>query len=128
MLTGALALTVAPLMAHAMTAATVTRLSTSDTTPLVQGTVLIDSGDLLSVTIAGATYSESNGNLSIFVDGRWEVTIPTILADGVYDVTVSITDAAGNITTDPTEGELIINTNLDDSDGTDGAGGNPNQR
>lgn len=111
-----------------MTAATVTRLSTSDTTPLVQGTVLIDSGDLLSVTIAGATYSESNGNLSIFVDGRWEVTIPTILADGVYDVTASITDAAGNITTDPTEGELIINTNLDDSDGTDGAGGNPNQR
>ena len=58
------------------------------------------------VTVAGSTYPATNqGN------GTWTLADDTItppLADGVYDVQATATDAVGNVGTDGTTGELTI--------------------
>ena len=44
------------------------------------------------------------------VGGAWSVAVPTALADGTYDVQATATDNAGNIGTDNTTSELIVDT------------------
>ncbi|MDP3516677.1 MAG: Ig-like domain-containing protein, partial [Pseudohongiella sp.] len=89
-------------------APTVTALTTNDTTPTLTGTVTLGSGESLSVTVGGATYTTANG-LSV-TGGNWSVTIPTALAEGTYAVTATVTDTAGNATSDSTTNELVIDT------------------
>ena len=86
---------------------TVASQLTNDTTPTVTGTVTLGEGETLTVTIDGTTYTTANG---LIIDGTtWSVTLPTT-ADGTYPVTATVTDAAGNSTTDTTSNELVIET------------------
>ena len=94
----------------APTVPTVDFLITNDTTPTITGTA--DSVDNLTVVVDGVTYSEGDGNLTDNGDDTWSLTIPVVneLAEGIYDVMLSVFDAAGNIRTDATTDELTIGT------------------
>ncbi|MBI2425866.1 MAG: putative Ig domain-containing protein [Candidatus Hydrogenedentes bacterium] len=81
-------------------------LVTNDTTPDITGTV-DDAAATVSVTVAGQTAEADNlGN------GRWELPggAFTPLAEGVYDVAVTVTDANNNVDSDSTIDELTIDT------------------
>lgn len=91
-------------------APTVDNLISSSSTPTVSGTLPVDSNYLLSVQVAGVLYATDDGQLVESEGGNWSLTIPATdsLADGVYDVTVVVTDMAGNSSSDTTTNELII--------------------
>lgn len=86
---------------------TVSALTTSDTTPTISGTV---SDGTLKVVLNSKTYTAGDGNLSVS-GTNWTLQVPTAnaLATGTYSVTASSTDAAGNVGTDATSNELVIN-------------------
>jgi serralysin len=81
--------------------------ATFDTTPLISGTAVLAAGESLSVTVNGTTYSDVPVS-----GGTWSLVLTTPLADGAYDVVATVTDAAGNATSDATTGELVIDTSL----------------
>lgn len=75
----------------------VTRLTTTDTTPVISGTVG-EADATVSVVVNGQTYSAAVGGTV------WAANVTNPLADGTYAVTVTATDALGNSRTftDPT--------------------------
>ena len=86
---------------------TVDALLTNDSTPELTGTVN-DPVAIIEVTVGGNIYNAVNNS-----DGTWTLLDDTIipdLADGTYDIKVTATDLAGNIKTDATTNELIIDT------------------
>ena len=87
-------------------AVTVDPLTTSDTTPQLSGTV---SEGTLEVTVGGNVYVEGDGHLSVS-DTIWTLQIPEeqALEPGVYTVSATATDAAGNVGSDLTSEELVI--------------------
>ena len=89
---------------------TVTPHNTSDDTPVISGTATVAPGDTLTVTVDGVTYTAGDGNLIDNGDGTWTLSIPSALSDGIYDVIVTVTDAAGNSSSDSGTGELVIDT------------------
>ena len=90
------------------TVPTVDSLLTNDTTPTITGTA--DSADLLTVTLDGTTYTEGDGNLTDNGDDTWSLTMPAgnELVEGTYDVSVTVTDLAGNSADDSTTEEVTI--------------------
>ena len=88
----------------------VTVLVSGSQTPEITGTATLSPGDVLQVTVDGETYVAGDGDLVDHGDGTWTLTIPlaNALVEGVYDVTVTLTDVAGNITTEATSGELNV--------------------
>ena len=70
-------------------------------------------GETLNVTVNGVIYTAGDGNLVVNADGTWDLTIPAAdtLADGTYDVVATITDFAGNTSTDASTDELTVDTN-----------------
>ena len=90
---------------------TVTSQTTNDTTPLISGTATVAIGETLNVTINGITYTVGDGHLTL-TGSNWNLQIPdgSEIINGTYSVTAKVTDAAGNISTDVTGGELIIDT------------------
>ena len=79
--------------------------TTSDTTPTITGTAILGSGETLSVTLNGVTYTVGDGNLTIDGSGNWTLNVPAANEltaatgggfNGVYVVTATITDTAGN--------------------------------
>lgn len=98
---------------------TVASLLTNDRTPLISGTTgtgtALAAGERMAVTVNGATYNvtpAANGNWSL----NLETATPTAgtlgaFTDGsTHPVTVTVTDAAGNATTDNTTNELRVDT------------------
>jgi hypothetical protein len=87
---------------------TVASQTTNDTTPLVTGTV---SDGTLQVALNGKTYTAGDGNLTV-TGTNWTLQIPAgdALPAGTYNVAASATDAAGNVGTDGTTNELVIDT------------------
>ena len=85
---------------------TVNSLSTNDSTPALSGTV-DDSSSVVSVTVDGQVRSAVNNG-----DGTWSLADDSLstLGDGVYDVAVTATDAAGNVGSDSTNNELVVET------------------
>ncbi|MEP2611182.1 MAG: LamG-like jellyroll fold domain-containing protein [Cyclobacteriaceae bacterium] len=83
--------------------ATVDNLETLDDAPPITGTIS-ESANNVQVTIQGDTYA------AIVTDLTWEVPDNSItsLEIGVYDVSVEVTDLAGNIGSDETVDELTI--------------------
>ncbi|MEW6302152.1 MAG: Ig-like domain-containing protein [Verrucomicrobiota bacterium] len=79
-----------------------TNATTSDTTPVISGTSDLGAGRTVTITISGATYTVTTD-----ADGNWTVDLGTDtpssgtltpLTDGnTYTITVSGTDAAGNL-------------------------------
>jgi len=91
-------------------APTVTNLITNIGTPVLVGTAMVNTGDVLTVTVNGVTYNAANADLTDNGDGTWALTIPAAdaLTEGVYEVNVWLQDPAGNATSDTTFDELIV--------------------
>ncbi|TLU85979.1 MAG: Ig-like domain-containing protein, partial [Chlorobium sp.] len=94
-------------------APTVTKQTTNDTTPVISGTATLGSGESLTISLNSKTYTAGDGHLSYNDTAHtWTLTIPSedVLAEGTYAVTATVTDGAGNATSDSTTNELIIDT------------------
>ncbi|HDN2518049.1 TPA: Ig-like domain-containing protein [Enterobacter hormaechei] len=99
------------------TTAAITAQTTSDTTPIVSGTVSADlvNGEYLVVTVNGKTYTSQTGG-AVVVDpdhNTWYLQIPDsdALSVASYDVTAQVKSSAGNgNTTGTATGSLVIDT------------------
>jgi len=91
-------------------APTVTAQQANSGTPVITGTASVAPGETFTVTVNGVTYTVGDGNLLLNPDGTWELTIPAsdALGEGSYSVTATVTDAAGNSTSDVSANELSI--------------------
>ena len=92
----------------------VNTLITNSTTPTITGTATVNAGEVLTVNVDTVTYTEGDGNLAL-TGTDWTLIIPggnAITTDDVYDVTASLTDAAGNSIDDATSAELTIDTTI----------------
>ncbi len=87
---------------------TVNTLTSNTSTPAVitgttgTGNALL-TGETLSVALNGTTYTPT-----VATDGTWSFTANTPLTGGIHNVIATITDAAGNVSTDTTTNELTI--------------------
>ena len=92
-----------------ITAPTSDLVTTTDTTPILTGTVgaaPLGGGETFSVTVNGTTYTTGNG---LGISGTtWSLELPTALASGQYDVR-AVRSAAGLDIADQTQLELTIN-------------------
>ncbi|MBT6244508.1 MAG: type I secretion C-terminal target domain-containing protein, partial [Gammaproteobacteria bacterium] len=99
-------------------APTVVTQTTADLTPTITGTATVGSGETLTVVVSGATYTVTPSGTAWSLDlGTATPTSGslTALANGnTYHVTATVTDTAGNATSDSTSSELVIDT-TDDS-------------
>ena len=91
---------------------TVNVLVSASETPVLTGSAVVDANDVLSVRVNGTTYIAGGGHLADNGDGTWTLIVPTIapVPEGVHDVTVTVTDAAGNGSVDTSAGELTVDT------------------
>ncbi len=85
---------------------TVNEQRTNDNTPPLTGRVSCPEATV-QVTVAGQTVEGVNNGA-----GHWEVADNTLdpIADGTYDVTVTVADPADNTLTDTTNDELTVDT------------------
>ncbi len=99
----------------APTTPTVDTLTTSSLTPTISGTAFLDSAEVLSVIVNGATYSPVIPNGA----GFWTINLGTAtpaegalgtLTDGTYNITATIVDSADRVVSDVTLNELTIDT------------------
>lgn len=90
---------------------TVVSQTTNDTTPIITGTATVGNGETFKVTVNGITYTSGDGKLTL-TGTNWNLQIPagSEILDGIYPVTATVTDAAGNSSTDLTNNELTIST------------------
>ncbi|MFP2247104.1 Ig-like domain-containing protein [Enterobacter ludwigii] len=99
------------------TTAAITAQTTSDTTPIVSGTVSADlvNGEYLVVNVNGKTYTSQTGG-AVVVDpdhNTWYLQIPDsdALSVASYNVTAQVKSSAGNgNTTGTASGSLVIDT------------------
>ncbi|MFP2683850.1 beta strand repeat-containing protein [Enterobacter ludwigii] len=99
------------------TTAAITAQTTSDTTPIVSGTVSADlvNGEYLVVNVNGKTYTSQTGG-AVVVDpdhNTWYLQIPDsdALSVASYNVTAQVKSSAGNgNTTGTAGGSLVIDT------------------
>lgn len=88
---------------------TVSRYSGNITIPPITGNWSEAPRNRLQVAIAGKTYELGrDGALTSDGLGNWKLKPPTLLADGIYDVVVTVTDAKGARVKDETVGEIEI--------------------
>ena len=87
---------------------TVTTVLTRDHTPIITGTW--DSSDAVDLKVSVASQSFSKGKQGeIEIKGdHWSVKPSNPIADGTYDVVVTVADTLGNQTTDTGKAELVI--------------------
>lgn len=111
------------------TTAAITAQTTSDTTPIINGTVSADlvNGEYLVVMVNGKTYTSQTGG-AVVVDpdhNTWYLQIPDSDALSVanYDVTAQVKSSAGNgNTTGTATGSLVIDTTSVNTDWATTAG------
>ena len=115
------------------TTAAITAQTTSDTTPIVSGTVSADlvNGEYLVVTVNGKTYTSQTGG-AVVVDpdhNTWYLQIPNgdALSVASYSVTAQVKSSAGNgNTTGTATGSLVIDTTSVNTDWATTAGNSNN--
>uniref|UniRef100_UPI0038F71CCD Ig-like domain-containing protein n=1 Tax=Enterobacter roggenkampii TaxID=1812935 RepID=UPI0038F71CCD len=115
------------------TTAAITAQTTSDTTPIVTGTVSADlvNGEYLVVTVNGKTYTSQTGG-AVVVDpdhNTWYLQIPDgdALSVASYSVTAQVKSSAGNgNTTGTATGSLVIDTTSVNTDWSTTAGNSNN--
>ena len=77
--------------------ASIVDVLTNDATPLLGGTVSDANGvSGVSVTVGAQTFAGVLNN----ADGTWSAEVPASLLDGAHTATVTVTDNAGNVSTD----------------------------
>jgi microcystin-dependent protein len=93
----------------APSAPTVNTLSTTSQTPTITGTATVAAGEVLTVAVNGITYTAGGADLTLS-GTNWTLVIPSgnALTTGTYSVTATVTDLAGNSTSDATSAELVI--------------------
>ena len=93
---------------------TITSLLTNSNTPTLSGTAILAAGDALSIEVNSVVYTVGDGNLIDNGDGSWDLTIPAgnVLDGSTYDVVASVSDAAGNVSSDTTSNEPVSYTHL----------------
>ncbi|MGV1169117.1 Ig-like domain-containing protein [Enterobacter asburiae] len=115
------------------TTTAITAQTTSDTTPIVSGTVSADlvNGEYLVVTVNGKTYTSQTGG-AVVVDpdhNTWYLQIPDgdALSVSSYSVTAQVKSSAGNgNTTGTATGSLVIDTTSVNTDWATTAGNSNN--
>ncbi|MGU9932022.1 Ig-like domain-containing protein [Enterobacter asburiae] len=115
------------------TTAAITAQTTSDTTPIVSGTVSADlvNGEYLVVTVNGKTYTSQTGG-AVVVDpdhNTWYLQIPDgdALSVSSYSVTAQVKSSAGNgNTTGTATGSLVIDITSVNTDWATTAGNSNN--
>jgi len=98
----------------APTAPSVVNQTTNNTTPTITGSYnAADAGGGFNVTVNGVSYNLGDGNLSAS-GNTWTLVIPAAntLSNGTYEVTATVTDAAGNSIADGSNNELIVDTSV----------------
>jgi outer membrane protein OmpA-like peptidoglycan-associated protein len=89
-------------------APTVTAQDTTAARPIITGSWAEGAAKSLKVTLAQASYGLGANEELTSSSGQWSLKLPSPLKDGIYDVAVETTDAAGKVITDATKDELII--------------------
>ncbi|HFK9549085.1 TPA: Ig-like domain-containing protein [Enterobacter hormaechei] len=115
------------------TTAAITAQTTSDTTPIINGTVSADlvNGEYLVVMVNGKTYTSQTGG-AVVIDpdhNTWYLQIPDsdALSVASYDVTAQVKSSAGNgNTTGTATGSLVIDTTSVNTDWATTAGNSNN--
>ena len=115
------------------TTAAITAQTTSDTTPIINGTVYADlvNGEYLVVMVNGKTYTSQTGG-AVVIDpdhNTWYLQIPDsdALSVASYDVTAQVKSSAGNgNTTGTATGSLVIDTTSVNTDWATTAGNSNN--
>jgi len=79
-------------------------LLTNNTTPTITGTVIESNAVTVKVIVNSVEY------IAVATDGIWSANVTNVLAEGIYNVTATAEDSAGNIGTDATNNELKIDT------------------
>lgn len=88
---------------------TVAKYSGNDSTPLVSGTWGEDQNSRLTVALGGKIYElGKDGNLTSDGLGNWKLDVTSPLKDGIYDVVVKVTNAAGKEAKDATVAEIEV--------------------
>jgi len=91
---------------------TVDPLVTADASPGITGTYEDADYGGLQVTVDGVTYVEGvDPELTVDGSGSWALDLVAagqVLPEGPNDVTAQQTDEAGNVASDPTSGEVVV--------------------
>jgi len=85
--------------------------------PTIVGTYDPSQLSTFVVTVDGSTYTLADAALTVDGVGNWALDLSTAgqsLADGVYDVSATQTDAEGNAASDATTDEVTIDAPVDD--------------
>ncbi len=91
-------------------APTIARLKTSDSTPLLEGTWPESDATSLTVKIGESIYELRKSAELKSSGGKWSLAIPAPLADGTYDVGITVADKEGNIQTENGVAALRVDT------------------
>ena len=80
--------------------------SGNDATPVLSGTTDLPEGATITLVVTDAGGNVQNLTATVNADGTFSVEVPSALVDGDYDVTASVSDAAGNSTTVSDSGNI----------------------
>ena len=81
------------------------RLATNNTNPVLTGSAVLGTGEVLTVWAVGTRYD----NVPVDADDQWQINLVNVL-DGTYDILAVVTDQAGNSSADVTVAELLVDT------------------
>ncbi|TMJ35314.1 MAG: hypothetical protein E6G89_18830 [Alphaproteobacteria bacterium] len=76
--------------------------------PTLTGSWAEGAAKSLKVTVAGTSYVFGTSEELTSSSGKWSLKLPSPLTDGIYDVAVEAADTAGNVVTDTTTNELVV--------------------
>ncbi|MDN3381958.1 Ig-like domain-containing protein [Pseudoalteromonas sp. APC 3358] len=79
----------------------------NDTTPTISGTATGEpEGTVVTITVTDEAGNPQTITTEVLADGTFTVDVPDELSEGEYSVDVSITDTAGNVSTEVTTGTI----------------------
>lgn len=97
-------------VATPMAIPTVNPVAGSDPHPVISGTFDPDRTKKLTVTLGQKAYELGRDAALVTPQpGHWQLTVES-LSDGTYDVQVAAADEYGNVATDATSGEVVVDT------------------
>ncbi|QHJ13932.1 hypothetical protein FX988_04213 [Paraglaciecola mesophila] len=77
-----------------------------DTTPLISGSTNIAPGASVTITVTDNQGDTQNLTATVQENGSYSIEVPIELAQGAYTVVATVTDAAGNSTTENDSGNI----------------------